>query len=72
MNTMIPENYSGLPGAEIYGSAKTFAKTLPTAVKDAFSPSAQAALRETGISFKASGRNRKTQLEQVIKVSDLQ
>ena len=56
MNTMIPENYSGLPGAEIYGSAKTFAKTLPTAVKDAFSPSAQAALRETGISpSKAAG-----------------
>lgn len=56
MNTMIPENYSGLPGAEVYGSVKTFGKAVPKAILGAFDPRTQAALRQTGISpAKASG-----------------
>ena len=49
MNTMIPENYSKFPGAELYGSVKTFAQAAPAAVAGAFDPRAQAVLRETGV-----------------------
>jgi len=52
MSTMIPENYSKVPGAELYGSVKTLAQAAPSAVAGAFDPRAQAALRETGLSQK--------------------
>ena len=56
MNTMIPENYSGIPGSEAYGSIKTFGQAVPRAILGAFNPKTQAAIRQTGISpYKAAG-----------------